>query len=50
MFVTHFPMMSEFQAQFPDIVRNYHMAFLLGDGQNEGAAFFFKSLFSLIEV
>ncbi|KAK3728065.1 hypothetical protein RRG08_022116 [Elysia crispata] len=49
MFVTHFPMMSEFQAQFPDIVRNYHMAFLLGDGQNEDSASVLTFLYQLTE-
>ncbi|GFS00433.1 DNA mismatch repair protein Msh3 [Elysia marginata] len=47
MFVTHFPMMSEFQAQFPDIVCNYHMAFLLGEGQDEDCADVLTFLYQL---
>ncbi|CAG5128814.1 unnamed protein product, partial [Candidula unifasciata] len=31
LFVTHFPMMSEFQLAYPDQVKNFHMAFLLHD-------------------
>ncbi|XP_005090364.1 DNA mismatch repair protein Msh3 [Aplysia californica] len=36
LFVTHFPMLSEFHDMFPGIVKNFHMAFLLNDEENEG--------------
>jgi DNA mismatch repair protein MSH3 len=40
LFVTHYPSLAELQAQYPDHVRNYHMAFVTtvdGDGA-QGAA------------
>ncbi|BFZ02121.1 hypothetical protein BsWGS_05160 [Bradybaena similaris] len=35
LFVTHFPMMSEFQLAYHDQVHNFHMAFLLHEGEKD---------------
>lgn len=35
LFVTHYPLLGEFQQQFPDTVGNFHMAFLLYDGSDD---------------
>nr|KAG5696312.1 hypothetical protein BaRGS_027922 [Batillaria attramentaria] len=35
LFVTHYPMLAEFQQSFPDTVGNFHMAFLLYDGSDD---------------
>ncbi|GFO41051.1 DNA mismatch repair protein msh3 [Plakobranchus ocellatus] len=49
MFVTHFPMMAEFQAQFPDVVRNYHMSFLVDEDHEEGDTDVLTFLYQLKE-
>ena len=36
LFVTHYPMLAEFQCLYPDIVGNFHMSFLLYDGEWSG--------------
>ena len=33
MFVTHYPLLAEFEDKYPEVVRNYHMSFLLHDLQ-----------------
>ena len=36
LFVTHYPMLAEFQRLYPDVVGNFHMSFLLYDGEWSG--------------
>ncbi|XP_076444130.1 DNA mismatch repair protein Msh3-like [Babylonia areolata] len=38
LFVTHYPMLAEFQQMYPEAVGNYHMSFLLYDGAEEGSS------------
>ncbi|KAL8616653.1 hypothetical protein ACOMHN_031635 [Nucella lapillus] len=38
LFVTHYPMLAEFQQLYPEAVGNYHMSFLLYAGAEEGSS------------
>ncbi|XP_071104806.1 DNA mismatch repair protein Msh3-like [Haliotis cracherodii] len=48
LFVTHYPMLSEFEGTYPDIVGNYHMSFLLHEDDDEDDGDVITFLYQLV--